>query len=179
MQIRGKLEKELELLKDIDLPEEEKEKKKYQYMIILQKHFIECFCKKVENSIDKEEIINLLYMFRYYNYIYLNSTVKVKNEKRLCKEINELQEKLIQKAYELKVINKISNEETVNFEIIKIILLTKIITIENINIQLKQNGEGFEISIFDGDIFEKTIVVDEYSKKEILVKFNKLVKIFI
>lgn len=178
LQTREKLEKELELLKDIDLPEEQKEKKRHQYMITLQKYFIKCFCKKVENVAEKEEIINLLYMYRYYGHIYLNETVQIKDEKQLYKEINELEEKLIQKAYELKVINRISNEESVNIEIIKKLLLTKIITIENINTQLKQNENALEISIFDGDVFEKTIVIPVFNKKDVLVKLGKYIKIF-
>lgn len=176
---REKIEKQLELLKDIDLPEEEKDKNKYQYIITLQKYFIKCFTKKVENTIDKEEIISLLYMFRYYNYIYLNKTVQIKDEKQLFKQINELEDKLIIKAYELKTINKISNEQIVNDEVIKNILRTRIITLENINAQLRQNKNDLEINIYDGDIFEKTITIEKINKKDILVKFNKLVKIFI
>ena len=55
----------------------------------------------------------------------------------------------------------------------------KIISIENINIQLKQDEDTLEVSFFDGDIFEQNMIIADYNAKDILQKFNKLVKIFI
>lgn len=178
VQTKEKIKNQLELLEDIELPKKEKKIKEEQYLIDLQKYFMICFGCKVINATEKEEIKKLIYMFRYYNYIYLKENVQIKDEKQLYNERTELEEKLIQKAYELKIINQISSEDVVNFEIIKKILDTKIIRIENVNIQLEQNENSLEISIYDGDIYEDKIIIQEYEKKKMEVKFNKLIKVF-
>ncbi len=172
------LEEQLELLADINLDENEKEKVKYNYLIQLQKLFIQAFNIKINNAIEKETLINLIYMLRYYNYLYITKEKQVKDIKELQKEIKDIEDNLIKKAYELKIINYISNEEIVNTEIIKNILLTKIITIENIHMELNENDNSLEIKLYDTDIYEKAITIPVYNKKEIIVKFNKLIKIF-
>lgn len=172
------LESQLELLQDIDLNESEQEESKLKNMIDLQKTFIKCFNMKIDSAKEKDEIINLIYMTRYYTNIYLNSSETIKDIKGLKKEIVQLEKKLIEKAYELKVLNLITEEESTNNEIIKNILNTKIIMIENISIELKQNEQSLEVNIYDGDIYEKTIVIPVFDKKKIIMKFNKTYKIF-
>lgn len=178
IQAKENLESQLELLLDIDLEDSEKENKKENYIIILQKQFIKCFTIQIEKAQEKEEIINLIYMLRYYNYLYINDKVQIKDEKQIQKEKRELEQKLVEKAYNLKVINRITNEETTNFEIIKNLLLTKIIVMDNVNIILKENQNSLEVSFYDADIYEKTIVIPVFDKKQVVMKFNKLLKIF-
>lgn len=178
VQTKEGLERQLELLEDIDLEDEEKEKKKEQYMVILQKQFIKCFSILIEKAQEKEEIIKLLYMLRYYNYMYMTSKIKIKDAKQIENERNEVEKLLVKKAYDLKVLNRITNEETTNFEIIKSLLLTKIITMDNVNIILKEKENALEVSFYDTDIFEKTIVIPVFDKKQVVMKFNKLIKIF-
>lgn len=172
------LESQIKLLKDINLDNNEQEKNKQKYVIDLQKAFIKCFNMKIENTKEKDEIINLVYMIRYYINIYINYNEMIKDTKELKKEITQIENKLIKKAYELKVFNLITEEESTNNEIIKNIVNTKIISIENISIELKQNEDSLEINIYDGDIFEKTIIIPIFEKKQLIMKLNKTYKIF-
>lgn len=172
------LEEQLELLEDINLGKDEKEKRKYKYLIQLQKVFIKCFNIKINNAQEREDVINLIFMLRYYNYLYIAKEKQIKDVKELQKEIKDIEDNLIKKAYELKIINNISNEQIVNNEIIRNILLTKIIKIENVHMELNQNDSSLEIKLYDTDVYEKAVTIPVYDKKEIIVKFNKIIKIF-
>lgn len=161
------------MLKDITLELEEQEKKKISYMIDLQKVFLKCLYIKIEKAQEKEEIIELLYILRYYNLIFITSKKQIKDMQELKEERITLEDTLIRKANEFKVINRITNEESTNMEIIRNVLYTKIIMLDNIGIELQKNGEALEIKFYDGDIYEKTIVIPVYDKKQISVKFGK------
>ena len=91
--------------------------------------------------------------------MYVAEEEQIKDVEELKSEIKKLENVLIKKAYDLKVINHISNEETTNNEIIRNVLLTKIISMENINLALEENNETLEIKLYDGDIYEKSIVI--------------------
>ena len=118
-------------------------------------------------------------MIRYYNYMYVTGKEQIKDIEELKAERNKLENALIKKAYELKVINHISSEETTNNEIIRNVLLTKIISMENINLLLEDNNEVLEIKLYDADIYEKSIVIPVFNKKAIATKFNKTIRLFI
>ncbi len=177
--VKDGLTKQLYLLEDIELSEEEKKERKRKYLLNLQKVFIKCFYIKIKNAKEKEEIIKLLYMIRYYNYMYVTGKEQIKDIEELKAERNKLENALIKKAYELKVINHISSEETTNNEIIRNVLLTKIISMENINLLLEDNNEVLEIKLYDADIYEKSIVIPVFNKKAIATKFNKTIRLFI
>ena len=57
---------QLDLLKDIQI--EEIQQKVREYNIELQKQFLKCIQIKIEEAKEKEEIIDLICMIRYYNY---------------------------------------------------------------------------------------------------------------
>lgn len=179
VKVKEELERQLELLKDIELPDKEKEKRKREYLLNLQKVFIKCFNIKVKNAIDKEELVKLLYMLRYYNYMYVGEKEQIKDIEGIKAERKQLENALIKKAYDLKVLNNISKEEITNNEIIRNVLLTKIISMENINLALEENNKTLEIKLYDTDIYEKSIVIPVFDKKAITVKFNKTIKLFI
>lgn len=170
------LEKQLDLLKDIE--QDNKEENKFKYLINLQKVFIKCLYIKVENATEKEEIINLLYMLRYYNLIFITETEQIKDIEELKEDLKFIEKFLIEKACDLKVLNIITNEAEVNDKIIIDILKTKIISLENIGIELKQNEESLEVNIYDGDVFEKAIIIPRFDKKCVQIKFGKIQKIF-
>ncbi len=176
VQITENLEKQLELLKDIG--KNNQEENKFKYLIDLQKAFIKCFYIKIENAKEKEEIVNLLYMLRYYNLIYITEIEQIKDLKELKEELESLEKVIIKKAYDLKVLNTITNEEDANNEIIMNILKTKIISLENVGVELKQNAASLEVNIYDGDVFEKSINISMFDKQKVIMKFEKITKVF-
>lgn len=177
IQKKEKLQEQLELLENLEL--KEKKTKIKDYNIKLQKVFLECLKIKIENAKEKEEIIDLICMVRYYNYLYIDEATLIKDVKQLKNAMQSLQDVLIKKAYELKVLSKISNDEEENNIIIKNIFTTKIITLENVNLDLRQNEQSLEIDIYDGEVFEKTVVMPSFNKKSLAVKLGKKIKIII
>lgn len=178
LKTKENIQNQLELLKDIELDEEEQKVKKLEYTILLQKNFIKCFNVKIQSTNEKEQIINLIYMLRYYNLLFINEKEQIFNIKELKQELEELMQVIIKKAYEFKTISVITNEKNTNDEIIKNILTTKIISLENIGIELKENGSNLEVLIYDGDVYEKTIIIPVYDKQKVVMKFGKIQKIF-
>ena len=117
-------------------------------------------------------------MLRYYILIFITGETQIKDTNELKKELEDIEKFLIKKAYNLKVFNIITDEEEINNQIITSILKTKIISLENIGIELKQNEESLEVNIYDGDVFEKSIVIPMFEKKKVIMKFGKVQRIF-
>lgn len=180
IKIKQNIEEQLDLLQDIELRKyKDRDSKTYKYIIELQKEFIKCMQIKLDSVKEKEEMIDLICTMRYYNYLYVNEEKQIKDTKELKYELTKLENNIIEKACKLKVINRLSNDEETNNSIIKNIFITKIIDIENMNIELKLNEKALEIDIYDTDVFEKTVVIPSFDKNDLTVKLNKRIKVLI
>lgn len=177
VKVKNELEEQLDLLSHIDLGNE-KEKKKKEYGIKLQRVIIDCLEIKIKKADKKEEILDLIYKFRYYNFIYLNENILIKDEPKLQDKKNRIEKLLIQKAIKEKIVLDITKDENVNIEILKILLESRIINFEKVVIEIKEENE-MVIYIYDGDILEKKISINEITKKDILVKKEKKIKLII
>ena len=86
---------------------------------------------------------------------------------------------LIEKAIEYKIINKLSDNFEINFLIVKNIFDTRILKLENINIELKKDNEQEILNIYDDKILENTIKLERVSNlKQFGIKYNKKMKVF-
>ena len=81
---------------------------------------------------------------------------------------------LFKEINRLKILNKIAKEGK-SFEIFNILFTTRIINLENIEVEL-QNNVNIEALIYETDIFEKKIEL-QLGKKDLNVKLNKKVKL--
>ncbi len=98
VQIKRKLEEELNYYEEIRIEENTKENL-LRLHTELEKIFLQCFEKKIEKSKEKNEIENLIYELRYYK--------QIKPIPPLEKEIEELENKLTRKSMHGKNPNKI------------------------------------------------------------------------
>lgn len=156
------------------------QKDMYSEIIDLQKSILELLKIKINRVSEKNEIINLIYEIRYFCKIPINKDKKIFQEKKLIKDIEIIQELIIQKAIEKKVITQISNIEKVNFSILKNLFFSTIISLENITSKIFRENEVWKIQFYDENIEEKVIDIEEMiDKKDIRVKINKNVKLFI
>lgn len=180
LEVKAKLEEKLELLSDLDLKPEEIEEKIIYYSIQLEKKVMDCFkirisnIDKLEKSAKKEVLIKEIYSFRYYCYLYLDNNRYIGIVEELQAKIREIKEALIKKAEELKVLNKIVKEGK-NFDIFNILFTTRIINLENIEVEL-QNNINIEALIYETDIFEKKIEL-QLGKKDLNIKLDKKIKL--
>lgn len=180
LEITAKLKEKLELLSDLELKQEEIEEKIIHYSIQLEKRVMDCLkirinnIEKLEKSAKKEALIEEIYSFRYYCYLYLDKNRYIGIVEELKEKTEEIKILLIKKAEDLKVLNKIVKEGK-NFEIFNILFTTRIINLENIEVEL-QNNINIEALIYETDIFEKKIEL-QLGKKDLNVKLNKKVKL--
>lgn len=132
---KEKLKNNVNLFEKIDFT---KNSKRNTEKIILdfQELFLKCIEKRIEDCKDKKEITNLIYNFRYYYYLNYKENGKIYECTDLKDNLIYTIKILIKRAEELKAIDKFSNDEQCNFEIIKNIFTNEIINLENIIIQI-------------------------------------------
>lgn len=168
---REKIKKQYELLEYLEKDSDEEIKK-------LQLAFLEAFQIKIEKISSKKELIELMYILRYYYFIPYNNEKYIKDEKGIQKILKQTAEKLIQKMFEYKVINKQIENTQINRDIISKIFETRIIDLEEVEFEIIQNSnDSITINIYDKEQFEKSFaIIDDGGNK---IKVNKKIKLLI
>lgn len=172
---KQKLKEDFELIKDIDTSQEENITEK---MLQLQKVFLKCFEKQIMQAEEKKEIINLIYVFRYYLWIPYNEEKKVKEVRELNRYCNRVKRNLIKRLYELKAVNKITSDEELNTEILTFLFETKMIVLENMVFELKKQKDNIQVDLLDIDILETSYSLSNKKIEGKKIKFNKRIKLF-
>ena len=102
---------------------------------------------------------------------------RVKDVEEISEERRILEEKVIEKLYELKILNPITKDLETDIEIIKPILASRIMNLENVSIQVISEWDVLEVNIYDGKIPEYTFNVKNINN--IQAKGKKKIKLFI
>ena len=140
---------------------------------------MECYKIRIKKASTKQEIIDLIYEFRYYlNIPYINGK-NINQIKSLNKKIEDIFKLLLNKAINEKIIIKVSNNEDINFDILKNIFNTKIIKLESMKIEIVSQKNNFYLQVFDEETFDKKIELDSMNNNEFTVRFNKIIDLFI
>ena len=140
-----------------------------ELLIEFIENFLKCFKILIKTTNDEEEIVRLIYQFRYFMLLPFNLEKKIKDVELLSKSISDVQKKLVQKAIEKKVI------EDVPFEIMKHVFETRIIILEDLYYKITAKSEKYYVQIFDENISEEKFEIIPVEK----MKTNKKIKIFI
>lgn len=148
-------------------------------IIEMQKIFISCMTEKIDLIETKTEIMNMLYKIRYYINIIYSENRYIKDISQLKNEIEKLQEKLIEKLLEYKLLIRFSDDNNINNMIYLIILNTKIINLETLYIILRKNKNELKIEIHDEDELIKIENLEVDNIKKIDIKSGKKIKVFI
>lgn len=168
--------------------QEEKQNEKTQFLndikntniekniINLQKIFIQCLNLKLKKINTKKEIIDLIYITRYYKLLELNNKENISEIQELNIALNSYTSKLAIKAIELKAINKISEYIEINLKIFNEILNLKIIDLENIECIIEKQNNKYIIKLFDDESIEYEKEINEIKIENI--KLNKKIKLF-
>ncbi len=169
-------EKYLKFIKVEDI-----DKKIKEYIMELQKLFLACYKIKIEKLNSKQELTKLIYEFRYYCLLPITDKRLVNEVLDLNSSIKEVQMLLIKKAHELKVIDYFSNEEEIDYKILKNIFLVRVINLEDLYLKITKEKENYYIQLFDENAFEEKIELEgleNINKKDLSFKINKKIKIF-
>lgn len=172
-----RLEKIEELLKIIEVKDKNKQINKILEEI--QKTFLKCFLVFINTAETKEEIINLIYIFRYYNLLPFNEKIDIWENKQLQKELKKIEEELLRKAIEYKIAIAISEDLEESIKLLQSIFKTKIISIEDIYITVKKEQDKYyiEFSEDNENSYEEKFEIKEINKEKLSIKLNKKAKI--
>ena len=162
-------------LKYFDISEDLSIKK---ILLNLQKQIIECMMIDVQEVKNKQELIELMYKYRYYQMLPISQNKSIGEIKALDKISTDLFEAMAKKAQDMNIIKRISKNDEEEYKILKKILLLKIISFEDINIKLLNEKNEIYIEVYDEDIEECKIKVEKLNKKDFNIKFNKKTKLF-
>ena len=147
------------------LDKEQKEK----LLIEFVKTFLECFRIKTKEAENQEEIIKLIYKFRYFMFLPFDLEKNIRNINEIKEEILETEKKIFEVAIQKKVISNMP------FEIMNHVFETRIIILEELNYEIHKEKEKYYVQIFDENISEEKFEIIPTEK----MKINKKTKIFI
>ena len=101
-------------------------------------------------------------------------------KKYLC-GIEEVQMLLLKKAHSIKLIDIVSNDEKIDYKILKNLFYVRVINLEDLYIKITKEKERYFVQLFDENIFEEKKELNEIgniNKKDLKIKLNKKMKIF-
>lgn len=95
--------------------------------------------------------------------------------------LEKIGKNILKKANMMKIIEKFSKNEEINYELLKYIFTTKVINLEEIYLKLTKEKEKFYISVFDGKCLEEKEQIMEMTlsdQKSLNIRLNKKVRAF-
>lgn len=171
---KKEIEDKYNFLKILDSEDIEKELNKYK--IKFQKIFLDLLKSNINKSETKQEIIKIIYDFRYYLLLPYDYEKSIKDIESLEKQIDEIGRFLLEKAIELKAIQEISEDKENNYEILKNIFNVRIIKLEDAYLKITKEKGKYFVQIFDENVFEEKIQISK--PKNLKIKLNKKISIW-
>lgn len=132
-------------------------------------NFLKCFKILVKKAKDEEEIVKLIYQFRYFMLLPFNQENSIKDIEKLKDSIVDVEKKIVYKAIDKKVIADLP------FEIMRHVFETRIIILEDLYYKITGKSEKKYVQIFDENVSEEKFEITQTEK----TKINKKMKIFI
>lgn len=159
---KEKLEQEIEFLS------------KEKSVIDVCKAFLKCAQKQIEKLEERADIINWIYIIRYYRYIPYDEEKKLKSLEELEKDFKDIILLLIKKAQENKIWDVFTENRELAYIVIKELLNSRMIDLENVNIICKYENGVLCTEYYDGNILETKV---EFKIENVRIK--KKIRLFI
>ena len=125
------------------------------------------------NEENKNKLITWIYKIRYYRYIPISETESVKDLQELNDLFEEVIKLIIKKLQKFKIWDTFSEDEELNYKILKEIFNTKIIYLQSINIQCRFENKVLIVEYYDDTVIDSSLEVHIDS-----VKIKKKFKLF-
>lgn len=123
-------------------------------IIELQKQFLKCMETRAKNVGSKKDLLDLIYHMRYYVQLPVNKEKTIKNLDSLRMQINKIEEILITKCINLKLLNTISSSNEINYKIIKNVLLSQTIDLENLELSVLIKYNKILVNVYEKEELE-------------------------
>ena len=122
------------------------------------------------NEENKNKLITWIYKIRYYRYIPISETESVRDLQELNKKAIRL---IIKKLQKFRIWDTFSENQELNYKILKEIFNTKIIYLQSINIQCRFENKVLIVEYYDDTVIDSSLEVHIDS-----VKIKKKFKLF-
>ncbi len=169
---KTEVENKLQLIKELDL--QNLNQKIYNTKV---KELVQLVFKaikiQIDNAVEKEDIKKIIYKIRYYTSIYVDKNKQIKD----IVNTDNIQKEAVTKACKQRYITIFSPDIKENYKIIKNIFQTDIIELEKIYFKFTPQVDGIDLTMYDEESTYKIVKYKEI--KELNVKFNKKIKVFI
>ncbi len=175
------LEQKYEYLKMIDQDEKRIDKEIETVLLKMQKIFLKCIQKETKEITTKTQMLKLIYQYRYYLLLPFNMENKIMEIEKLKSDIEDTTKIIIKKAQDMKVMQKITKSDDIDYKILKNVFKSRIIKLENAELKLTKEKDIIYLQLFDEKLFENKIEIelkDNFPIKELRFRLNKRVKIF-
>ena len=125
------------------------------------------------NEENKNKLITWIYKIRYYRYIPISETESVKDLQELNELFEEVIKLIIKKLQKFRIWDTFSENQELNYNILKEIFNTKIIYLQSINIQCRFENKVLIVEYYDDTVIDNSLEVHIDS-----VKIKKKFKLF-
>ncbi len=150
-------------------------------IIQLQKVFMKCFEIKIQQARTKNEVMQLVYEFRYYFLLMFDSKNSIGEIPELQNDIERTISALLVRTKLEGITGQFTTIKDLENKIYKEIFLLKTISLEDIYMAPIKEDNIIFMQLYDENEFERKIelgTIDEIPKRELGLKFNKKVKVF-
>ena len=125
------------------------------------------------NEENKNKLITWIYKIRYYRYIPISETESVRDLQELNNLFEEVIRLIIKKLQKFRIWDTFSENQELNYKILKEIFNTKIIYLQSINIQCRFENKVLIVEYYDDTVIDSSLEVHIDS-----VKIKKKFKLF-
>lgn len=125
------------------------------------------------NEENKNKLITWIYKIRYYRYIPISETESVRDLQELNDLFEEVIRLIIKKLQKFRIWDTFSENQELNYKILKEIFNTKIIYLQSINIQCRFENKVLIVEYYDDTVIDSSLEVHIDS-----VKIKKKFKLF-
>ena len=115
-----------------------------------------------------------MYKIRYYRYLPIDKENCVKDVVKLEDKFQRIIKLIIKKAQEFKIWDVFSEDTELTYRILKEVFNTKIIYLQNINFQCRNDGKTLYVEIYDDNVIEGAVKFEVGGK----VTLKKKIKLF-
>ena len=122
----------------------------------------------IDTTTDKKKILDLIYETRYLKFL-----------PNCQMNLNDIEEKLIAKAIKYKIIAPVSNNNLLDYRLLKGIFNSQVINLQNLYLKLGAIENVIKVELYDGDMIENQYDVCLQEGTTIEIRKTKKRKIFI
>ena len=133
----------------------------------LTKEFLKAFELKVRKAKSKRDILDLLYQVRYLS-----------NLPKWIIKLDDIKEILIPKAIKAEVIQPISNNDLLDYRILRGLFNSQVVLLEKLTIKLTSSDNKIHVEIYDGDMIDQKYDVPVPEGSDVEIRTTRKIKIF-